>query len=278
MNCAHFSNITKVAPELVIIPSSQGSSEVGQPYAPKIGAYTNSIVKYEADGKSYIYDQRGYYALLSDTSSEETGNILYETLGDHRDGALTQRASTRAIYSPLNFPDHRTVTIGGNIEQGGADGNQDAVYIGNNIISSQGGNNQVMIGKEASASPSSESSVAIGDQAGVDGSDAVSVGSNTTSATSAVAIGKNAEANAEYSIALGSNAYAEAKGELNIGTGSTVEGYNDSSFRKITGVFPGEDSNDAATVGQIPVFTITDVDPGEGTELADNHFIIVVDR
>ena len=277
MNCAHFSNITKVAPELVIIPSSQGSSEVGQPHAPKVGAYTNSIVKYEADGKAYIYDQRGYYALLSDTTKEEHGNTLYETLGDHRDGAMTQRATTRAIYSPLNFATHRTVAIGLNIEQGGAEGNLDSVYIGNGINAAQNGNNQVIIGKDASAQPSSESAVALGNSTSVDGADAVALGNSASAKASAVALGKNASATAEGSIALGAGAIAEAKGEINIGADANG-GYNDSAFRKITGLFPGENANDAATLGQLPVFTVTNVDPGEGTELADNHFIIVVDR
>lgn len=43
----------------VVIPASLGSSEEGQPYAPKNGLFKNAIVQYEADGATFIYTSDG---------------------------------------------------------------------------------------------------------------------------------------------------------------------------------------------------------------------------
>lgn len=43
----------------VVIPASLGSSEEGQPYAPKNGLFKNAVVQYEADGATFIYTSDG---------------------------------------------------------------------------------------------------------------------------------------------------------------------------------------------------------------------------
>lgn len=43
------------------INSNMGTDEPGQPYAPKLGAYRNAIVGYDATGTAYIYDDEGVY-------------------------------------------------------------------------------------------------------------------------------------------------------------------------------------------------------------------------
>lgn len=58
---------TEVACSLhtIKIPKHHGSDVAGEPYAPKLGAYQNAIVYYEASGAVYIYDEAGVYTSLT---------------------------------------------------------------------------------------------------------------------------------------------------------------------------------------------------------------------
>lgn len=48
------------------IPATLGTSEEGQPYAPKNGMYHNMLVRYEADGAVVLYDSVGVYTILKE--------------------------------------------------------------------------------------------------------------------------------------------------------------------------------------------------------------------
>lgn len=65
-----------------------------------------------------------------------------------------------------------------------------------------------------------------------------------------VAIGFASKVTHSNSIALGSRATTSRVGELNIGTGTMSEGYNNTNFRVIGGVHDGQNNHDAATVAQ----------------------------
>lgn len=45
----------------VLIPSALGSDAKGELFAPKEGAYRNSLVEYEQTGNLYIYTDDGVY-------------------------------------------------------------------------------------------------------------------------------------------------------------------------------------------------------------------------
>ena len=45
----------------VLIPSALGSDADGELFAPKNGAYKNSLVEYEQNGNLYIYTDDGVY-------------------------------------------------------------------------------------------------------------------------------------------------------------------------------------------------------------------------
>lgn len=47
-----------------IIPASAGTDAKGEPLAPKFGAYTNTIVEYQANGAIYFYDSKGIYTKI----------------------------------------------------------------------------------------------------------------------------------------------------------------------------------------------------------------------
>lgn len=69
-----------------LIPASMGTSEAGQPFAPKNGAFYNTLVKYQADGGKFLYDSEGNYTELTGASVEEMREIISEAV----DGLVTQ--------------------------------------------------------------------------------------------------------------------------------------------------------------------------------------------
>lgn len=60
-----------------------------------------------------------------------------------------------------------------------------------------------------------------------------------------------ADSNIKHSVALGSFAKASRNGEVNVGTSSTTNGYDNTSYRVIGGVHDGQDAHDAVTVSQV---------------------------
>lgn len=102
------------------------------------------------------------------------------------------------------------------------------------------GDNSVSIGASANiASTAGGKCIAIGSEAKVE-----------LVSTHGVAIGNEADVQAAYSVALGDHAKATRIGEVNVGTGTTPWGYNNTAYRVIGGVYDGQDAHDAATVGQ----------------------------
>lgn len=64
--------------DTVRLDETLGTSEPGQPYAPKFGDYTNAIVQYLADGRVFIYDSEGYFTNISNqvlSVNDKTGTI-----------------------------------------------------------------------------------------------------------------------------------------------------------------------------------------------------------
>lgn len=127
-----------------------------------------------------------------------------------------------------------------------------------NILGSVNGSRQIVIGAEAGGgSYGSYASVLVGYSTNTTNNvhHAVVVGSNAQSVRNyGVALGAYSYVDwgtGEYSVALGSYSTASTKGELSIG-GSALgtNGYNNTSYRKITNVYDGENAHDCLTVGQ----------------------------
>lgn len=73
---------------------------------------------------------------------------------------------------------------------------------------------------------------------------------NNYSATEGVALGYSARSQAASSVALGARATATRAGEVNVGNRSG-EGFNNTDYRVIGGVYDGQDAHDAVTVEQV---------------------------
>lgn len=115
------------------------------------------------------------------------------------------------------------------------------------------------------ADPNSRYKVQIGDSASAVGSYSVAIGykasapqdygvviGNDARVTGyhGIAIGYNASAQ-QNSVALGRTAATTRNGEVSIGGGPYNNGYNNTKYRVLGGVYDGQDAHDAATVGQI---------------------------
>ena len=99
--------------------------------------------------------------------------------------------------------------------------------------------------------PSSRQQIKIGALSASSGSKSIAIGSEaSTSNPQSIAIGSEAKANSAYSVAIGSHAISTRSGEVNVGSGNSTFGYNNTTYRVVGGVHDGQDAHDAATVGQ----------------------------
>ena len=97
--------------------------------------------------------------------------------------------------------------------------------------------------------------VKIGWNAATNGTESTSIGSRASvSSTGAggLAIGANANVTAQTGVAF-AHGQASTQGEFNVGTGYdwSSGGYNGTAYRLISGVYDGQSSHDAATLGQL---------------------------
>lgn len=78
-----------------IIPAQLGTSDEGQPYAPKFGAHTDTIVKYLADGKIFAYDKEGNFTFISDIDA--VAPTIDVELNEYSTNPVQNRAIAEAI-------------------------------------------------------------------------------------------------------------------------------------------------------------------------------------
>lgn len=92
---------------IVIIPSQLGDSE--GLYAPKIGEYKNTLVKYEADTKVFLYDKDGNWTLVG------TSVVPGVTLDTELSLGSTNGVQNRVITKAINDANDRIDAAGGDI-------------------------------------------------------------------------------------------------------------------------------------------------------------------
>lgn len=118
-----------------------------------------------------------------------------------------------------------------------------SIAIGKNCYN--GGSNSVAIG----SSPDTNTRTRVGNLVG----SGVAIGYDAYAQENrSTAVGGSTRAEGSFSAAFGSHSSATAQGEFSIGgTGLGTNGYNGTSYRKITNVYDGENAHDAATYGQL---------------------------
>ena len=180
---------------------------------------------------------------------------LVQTTGTSTTDVMSQDATTKMIYpdivnsSKINIGENSTNVGGGVSIHGDLLSNTNGIAIG----VSKSDRAQIGVFGRSLGSIALMGSVGQGDRS-------ISIGSNAFTYYTGgnngynVAIGTNATASdggtANYSVALGAEAKTTRKGEINVGTGSTTNGYNATSYRVIGGVHDGQNIHDAATVAQ----------------------------
>lgn len=159
------------------------------------------------------------------------GPTVVQTAGTSQTDVMSQNAVSSMVFADPGT--NQKVRIGANTSGDWTEsviiGAAAAGYATNCTIvgaSAAGRGNSVAIGKNAKAG-------------------------NASIHNSTVAVGYNAQALAAGAIALGRDSQANSAGEMNIGTSNTSWGYSSSNYRLLSGLYDGQNSHDAVTVGQV---------------------------
>jgi hypothetical protein len=176
---------------------------------------------------------------------------VVQTTGTSTTDVMCQNATTNMVYADPST--QQLVCIGNGASAGSRSSSQDGrVAIGKNATATGNAGNIAIKGKAISTQAPS---IAIGGS-GSTKNHTVSIGGSNYNQDGErnVLLGYNSTVNGNYHqdcVALGYSATCTRSGEVNVGAGSTTNGYNSTSYRVIGGVHDGQEAHDAATVGQI---------------------------
>lgn len=147
-----------------------------------------------------------------------------QTTGTSTTDVMSQNATTSMIYVDPN--DRSKIRMGASAANNATNG--------------------ICIGKFSQADSTATAGIAIG-------SATSSTYKTIASAGTSIALGYAAQATGIASIALGSYSKTTSKGQIDVSTLATTNtnGYNDSQYRLITGLYDGQSAHDAATKGQL---------------------------
>lgn len=163
------------------------------------------------------------------------GPTVVQTTGTSQTDVMSQNAVTAMVYPFYSsLPDIINIRASSGVDGSSGDS---AVAIGSGSFAR--GERSVSIGLSTQNYASGDRAVTIGNFA------------ETKNNSKAVAIGNLAKCTAAYSVALGDSASATRIGEVNVGAGTSGEGYNSTNYRVLGGVHDGQLAQDAVTVNQV---------------------------
>lgn len=188
----------------------------GAPTTSTVGS-VGTLYEDTTNGKLYQCTDTtgGSYTWVEVGAGGGSGPTVVQTTGTSTTDVMSQNAVTSMV-----FADPAT---------------QYKIKIGAGASSSEGSNG-IEIGRGAQAT--GLSSVTLGYQA-------------IASKTNSVAIGQGATAAYANSVAIGKDATSTRAGEVNIGSGSSQNGFNDSEYRVLGGLYDPQSAHDAATKGYV---------------------------
>lgn len=80
-----------------VLPASAGTDAKGQPYAPKLGRYQNTLVQYSANGNIVFYDTQGIWTKIEDPEAlEEAKEILEKAIKEETERAIDAENNLQA--------------------------------------------------------------------------------------------------------------------------------------------------------------------------------------
>ena len=199
-----------------------------------------------AVGDAYITEDTGViYVWVGDSwvALGGTGINVVQTTGTSTTDVMSQDATTNMVFKMNGSTKQGIHILTGNA----INGQQSSIIIGNPRSYSYSDVGTTVIG---GGSALGSGSIAIGPGLGAYDS------ANTEERTNSVAIGYQANTGAYNSVAIGACAKTTRVGEMNIGAGTSSNGFSNSSYRVLGGLYDGQDAHDAATVGQLRGETI----------------------
>ena len=239
----------------VVIAAVLGEDSAGSKVAPFNGAYCNKIVEYEANGAIYFYSSDGIYTKLGNKSkSEETASVEYvdqqtryaiNQAKGYTDSEIDEASSAITIY--VNGADAAVLAEAKEYADDKAD---DAETNSKNYAEAQD------VLRLADAESYAD---AVAAQALQDAKD------YTDSAASGV-VTKNYVDTGDQNTLDAANQYTDGQIAL---TETALEDLEDS----LATVATSGSYDDLIDSPIIPIFTLTDQDPGEGAPLEEYHFI-----
>lgn len=226
--------------------------------------------------------------LKADGTWDDAGSSvnIVQTTGTSQTDVMSQNATTNMVFSDTST--RNTVSIGYSNSPGNV-ASQSNILIGRQNKTMGDSNKNVVIGYNSQAGDSTTSgytvshAVVIGEEAGASvamqpftdnkhhygvnigyqakgansavaiGRQANSLGSANGAGLSGVAIGRSSSNLGKYSVALGAFSKADTKGQVDISTLATTNtnGYNNSQYRLLTGLYDPQSAHDAATKGYV---------------------------
>lgn len=154
-----------------------------------------------------------------------------------------------------------------------ANGSWEEVQAGPTVVQTTGTSTTDVMSQNATTSmvyadPSITYKVRIGATSSVTGDNGTAVGRGAAAGQNAVSLGFASSASARGSIAIGMGSTASVQGEFNVGTSNGYNGYNNSAYRLLTGVYDPQNAHDAATKGYVD----TAVSTAGGASISNAEF------
>lgn len=184
------------------------------------------------------------------------GPTVVQTTGQSTTDVMSQDATTKMIYPDItNNPYKMLIGEGAvNNAKGTAINGQIATSSSNGLAIGLADANNARVGTNGRAN----SSIAIGNAASAGyGDNSIAIGASSYTNSGAnhgdnTAVGRSAIINGHKdAVALGAYATVSRDGEVNVGAGTSGEGYNSTNYRVIGGVHDPVDAHDAATKGYV---------------------------
>jgi len=227
----------------VVIPAVAGDDQTGT-VIPENGLFTNALVEYEANGAMYIYASDGIFTRIgSNSKSEEAASVTYvdtQILDVKRYTDQKVSSATSAMTTYVDGGDSSTLASA----------------------------REYADSKAATTLTSAESYA--------DGKDATTLQSakDYTDAQDAITL----QAAKDYTDSAASSVVT--RGYVDAGDASSLESakaYTDQEIgtleSSLATVATTGSYDDLTNAPDVPIFTLTTTDPGEGVALAANHFI-----